>query len=438
MTPQATKLHIDIELSFERVLNEQVKSKLLAKEILLNNIRILISRLRDWSGKLQARLLQCHEQHSHHVDHHGDRAGGALRSRPDDFRGAVLGPRQAPHVCALPLRVVSSLLCLVRKKWWLCQQSSGTGLIFPLHRWAYINYYNDDYFDQFFHQLFFTVTELVSTVVTVHLVNKDHQVTPRKVGSKSVELLYEVIVWTIGTGVDHHERGGVAHPRQRMGSVCGKCCEARGTTASSKNRRKEETFSFFSKLHNNTAQTWEVAKKGAHTCMQEFEILTKLIRNDSLIISWAEKPSTMYDKKSLTVESTHISGHARHGLHVAGRLAPVDTLVRTEGDVAAQGSAALALDHQPRVCRRRRLRLYTLGSVRPHKELIVSQGRLCTWEIMLTRSFHGFAAGLITPKRLAQGESLCQKYRLMEPFRINPVIERVISIQLKYNTIMTK
>ena len=74
-----------------------------------------------------------------------------------------------------------------------------------------------------------------------------------------------------------------------------------------------------------------------------------------------------------TVELTRVSGHARLGLHVAGRLAPVDPLVRIEGDVAAQGSAAFALDRQPRVCRRRRLCVHTLGSLRPHKELIVSE-----------------------------------------------------------------
>ena len=64
-------------------------------------------------------------------------------------------------------------------------------------------------------------------------------------------MTHEVSVLTIGSGVNHHERGGVAHPRQWMGSVCGKCREARGTTASSKNRGKEKTFPFFAMfLHN--------------------------------------------------------------------------------------------------------------------------------------------------------------------------------------------
>ena len=47
--------------------------------------------------------------------------------------------------------------------------------------WAYFNYYNDDYFAQFYHQLFFTITELVSTVTVVHLVDTKANVTPRKV-----------------------------------------------------------------------------------------------------------------------------------------------------------------------------------------------------------------------------------------------------------------
>ena len=47
--------------------------------------------------------------------------------------------------------------------------------------WAYVNYYNDDYYNQFWHQLFFTVTELASTGVVLHLVNDRNYVTPRKI-----------------------------------------------------------------------------------------------------------------------------------------------------------------------------------------------------------------------------------------------------------------
>ena len=28
--------------------------------------------------------------------------------------------------------------------------------------WAYVNYYNDDFYKQFYHQLFFTITEFVA------------------------------------------------------------------------------------------------------------------------------------------------------------------------------------------------------------------------------------------------------------------------------------
>lgn len=68
--------------------------------------------------------------------------------------------------------------------------------------WAYINYYNDEFYTQWNHQLFFTVshggiyseafltrittlfwpqlTELVSTGVVIHLANTDNVVTSRK------------------------------------------------------------------------------------------------------------------------------------------------------------------------------------------------------------------------------------------------------------------
>lgn len=46
--------------------------------------------------------------------------------------------------------------------------------------WAYFNYYNDDFYDQFGHQLFFTVTELASTVMVLHLADSSVAVTPGK------------------------------------------------------------------------------------------------------------------------------------------------------------------------------------------------------------------------------------------------------------------
>ena len=46
-----------------------------------------------------------------------------------------------------------------------------------------MNYYNDDFYDQCLHQLFFTLTELVSTVTVLELINKENYVTPRKVSA---------------------------------------------------------------------------------------------------------------------------------------------------------------------------------------------------------------------------------------------------------------
>lgn len=44
--------------------------------------------------------------------------------------------------------------------------------------WGYVNYYNDDFYSQFYHQLFFTATELVSTVIVLYLANTNVEPTP--------------------------------------------------------------------------------------------------------------------------------------------------------------------------------------------------------------------------------------------------------------------
>ena len=49
------------------------------------------------------------------------------------------------------------------------------------YRWAYFNYYNDDYYKQWWHQLFFTVTEMLSTVTIFYLVDKNNYASPRKI-----------------------------------------------------------------------------------------------------------------------------------------------------------------------------------------------------------------------------------------------------------------
>lgn len=46
--------------------------------------------------------------------------------------------------------------------------------------WGLINYLNEDYYPQWRHQLFFSLTELLSTVVVVHLCNTASRVRPWK------------------------------------------------------------------------------------------------------------------------------------------------------------------------------------------------------------------------------------------------------------------
>ena len=40
--------------------------------------------------------------------------------------------------------------------------------------WANFNYFNDEYYSQWWHQCFFSVTELSSTLMVLHLVNKNN------------------------------------------------------------------------------------------------------------------------------------------------------------------------------------------------------------------------------------------------------------------------
>lgn len=46
--------------------------------------------------------------------------------------------------------------------------------------WGYVNYLNDDFYSQWYHQLFFTITELVSTVMVLHLADHNTEVTSTK------------------------------------------------------------------------------------------------------------------------------------------------------------------------------------------------------------------------------------------------------------------
>lgn len=57
--------------------------------------------------------------------------------------------------------------------------------------WVYINYWNDDFYSQWYHQLFFSVTELISTAWVVHLADKKNAITHRKAfGIAAIALLH--------------------------------------------------------------------------------------------------------------------------------------------------------------------------------------------------------------------------------------------------------
>lgn len=43
-----------------------------------------------------------------------------------------------------------------------------------------MNYYNDEYYSQWYHQLFFSVTEIISSCIILFLCNTSHEVTQYK------------------------------------------------------------------------------------------------------------------------------------------------------------------------------------------------------------------------------------------------------------------
>ena len=46
--------------------------------------------------------------------------------------------------------------------------------------WGYVNYYNDDFYSQFYHQMFFTFTELCSTFVVLQLADMNVELSSGK------------------------------------------------------------------------------------------------------------------------------------------------------------------------------------------------------------------------------------------------------------------
>lgn len=60
--------------------------------------------------------------------------------------------------------------------------------------WGYLNYFNDDFYTQFVHQLFFTVTELVSSVIVVRICSKEDCITSHQlIGVLSINIVHILI-----------------------------------------------------------------------------------------------------------------------------------------------------------------------------------------------------------------------------------------------------
>ncbi|XP_034952000.1 uncharacterized protein [Chelonus insularis] len=57
--------------------------------------------------------------------------------------------------------------------------------------WVYINYWNDDFYSQWYHQMFFSITELISTILVLNLANRKNPISHRKALSiSSIGLLH--------------------------------------------------------------------------------------------------------------------------------------------------------------------------------------------------------------------------------------------------------
>ncbi|VDI74955.1 Hypothetical predicted protein [Mytilus galloprovincialis] len=60
--------------------------------------------------------------------------------------------------------------------------------------WGYLNYFNDDFYSQFVHQLFFTVTELISSVIVVRMCSSNNSITPHQlIGVLSINIVHILI-----------------------------------------------------------------------------------------------------------------------------------------------------------------------------------------------------------------------------------------------------
>ncbi|XP_051162289.1 uncharacterized protein LOC127282200 [Leptopilina boulardi] len=78
--------------------------------------------------------------------------------------------------------------------------------------WVYINYWNDDFYSQWYHQLFFSITELISTILVIHLADDKNPVTHRIAFGISAIALMHILAGGWDQFVTNVVRGeGYAH-----------------------------------------------------------------------------------------------------------------------------------------------------------------------------------------------------------------------------------
>lgn len=85
--------------------------------------------------------------------------------------------------------------------------------------WVYINYWNDDFYSQWNHQLFFTITEVMSTIVVLHLSDCKNQISTRKI----LTIVSIALVHILAGGLDQFVTNvvwGEGYAHQVLRDIC--------------------------------------------------------------------------------------------------------------------------------------------------------------------------------------------------------------------------
>ena len=131
--------------------------------------------------------------------------------------------------------------------------------------WGYVNYYNDDFYSQFYHQMFFTFTELCSTFVVLQLADVNVELSSGKL------LVILDIAALHGTYNNIKVNYIILHLYSycsfdwRLGPVCHQCDQARRWTASSVKRHFLHVARFVTYCHCSLS-TFPTSQNQKETC----------------------------------------------------------------------------------------------------------------------------------------------------------------------------